>query len=339
MSALSGRVEAAKFNDVKAAADYLGNGAIEVNMYEKEISDIVRRESVFLQRVDKVPATGHPHRYFDQTAIATGSFSDPRTISPTATGPTRTERSAFIKALTAQTNFGLFDVDVTRMQGQFAYLEAKDIEDITSGIIVAEAVAVWAGTDTSLTSPTTIQYVGLLTQLTNQATISLGSSIIDGLKAKVAAMVANVTFRVKPTAIYLNPILSDLIDREAKASHIELKNVMVAGVQVEALQTQAGVLPLIPDPYLAEDTTGSYGFAAPGSGNSNYFAVIVTEKLIEMPHVHGGDGNLNPRIFQLGLLAGLQGQYVGVHFNAILAKQASIAHAVVAVVRPTVVAS
>jgi hypothetical protein len=72
-----------------------------------------------------------------------------------------------IKAITAQTNFGLFDVDVTRMQGQFAYLEAKDIEDITSGIIVTEASAVWNGTDTSLTTPTTIQYVGLLTQITN----------------------------------------------------------------------------------------------------------------------------------------------------------------------------
>jgi hypothetical protein len=66
--------------------------------------------------------------------------------------------------------------------------------------------------------------------------------------------------------------------------------------------------------------------------------VILTEKMIEMPHVHGGDGNLNPRIFQLGLLAGLQGQYVGVHFNTVIAKLAGIAHAVVAVVRPTVTA-
>lgn len=324
---------------LQAAADYLGNGAIETNRYESDIADIVRRESVFLQRIDKKPATGHPHRYFDQTAIATGGFTDPRNITTSATGPTRTERSVMIKAITAQSNFGLFDVDVTRMQGQFAALEAKDIEDITSGVTVTSAVAAWAGTDTSLTTPTTTQYVGLLTQITNQATIGLGASIIDGLKGKVAGMVANATLRVRPTAIYLNPLLLDLIEREAKAAHIELATMDVtAGTTVKFLATQAGNLPLIPEPYIPATTDTSYGFAAPGSGNSNYFAVIVTEDMIEMPVVHGGDGNLNPRIFQLGLVGGLQGQYVGVHFSAIVAKLASAAHAVVAVVRQTMTA-
>src|SRR4051812_11041142 len=105
----------AKWSDpVAAAADYLGNGAIEINKYESEIVDIIRRSSVALQRFSKMPATGHPHRYFDQTAIATGAFSDPRTIAVSATSPTRTERAAMIKAITAQTNVGLFDVDVTR---------------------------------------------------------------------------------------------------------------------------------------------------------------------------------------------------------------------------------
>ena len=50
--------------------------------------------------------------------------------------------------------------------------------------------------------------------------------------------------------------------------------------------------------------------------------------------MHGGDGNMNPRIFQLGLLANLTGQYVNVHFNAVIAKGATCAHAVVDVQRP-----
>jgi hypothetical protein len=332
-----GRVTASFSGSMSAAADYLGNGAIEVNRYETEISDIVRRESVFLNRVPEMPATGHPHRFFDQTAIATGSFSDPRTLTVSATGPTRTERSVYIKAVTAQTNFGLFDVDVTRMQGQFGYVEAKDIEDITSGIVIAEASSVWAGTATAITDSSTASFCGLLTQISNQATIALGASIIDGLKAKVAAMFANPTQAPRPTAIYLNPILADLIDREAKAAHIDLRTVEVAaGVTVTCINTQAGVIPLIPEPFIPATTDTSYGFASPGLGNSNYFAVIVTEKMIERPVVHGGDGNLKPRIFQLGLLSGLQGQYVGVHFSAIVAKRPDAAHAVVAIVRPTV---
>lgn len=335
--AMPGERVTASFAKIEAAADYLGNGAIEVNRYESEIADIVRRESVFLTRVPETPATGHPHRFFDQTAIATASFTDPRNITPSASGPTRTERAVYIKAVTGQTNFGLFDVDVTRMQGQFAYVEAKDIEDIVSGITITEAAAIWNGTATAITDSSTQSFCGLLTQISNQATISLGASIIDGLKAKVASMLANQTQNVRPTAIYLNPILNDLIDREAKAAHIDLKTVeVVAGVHVKFISTQAGELPLIPDPFIPATTDTSYGFAAPGSGNSNYFAVITTERFLERPVVHGGDGNLKPRIFQLGLLAGLQGQFVGVHFSAVVAKRADAAHAVVAVVRPTV---
>lgn len=338
--AMARMMASSAMGSMRAAADYLGNGAIEVNAYDTEIADIVRRESVFLDRIPERPAKGHPHRFFDQTAIATGGFTDPRNITTSPSGPTRTERAVYIKAITAQTNFGLFDVDVTRMQGDFAYVEAQDIEDIGNGVVVTAASSVWSGTATSIGDSTTQSFCGLLTQISNQATIGLGASIIDGLKAKVAAMLANKAQNVRPTAIYINPILNDLIDREAKAAHIDLGEMEVAaGVTVKYINTQAGRLPLIPDPFIDQDTTGSYGFSAPGSGNSNYFAVIVTERMIERPVVHGGDGNLKPRLFQLGLLAGLQGQYVGVWFTAVVAKRPDAAHAVVAVVRPTVTAS
>lgn len=324
-----------QMQDVRAAADFLGNGAIEVNMYESEIFDIVRRESVAAQRMKPVPATGAPHRYFEQTAIATATMTDPRSISPTPSGPTRVEKSAVIKALTGQTNFSLFDVEVTQQQGQFARLEAKDIEDITSGIMVLMGTQIWQGNDTSLVSPTTTDYMGLLSQITNHATIALGSSIIDGLKAKVASIMANVTYKARPTAVYLNPILLDLIDREAKAQSIVLGQVQVAaGVTVSGLNTVAGLLPLIPEVYIPSTTDTSYGFSAPPGGYRNYFAVIVSEADIERPYISGATQNPNPRIFQLGLLAGLQGQYVGIHFSSILAKGAAYAHGLVAVVRP-----
>lgn len=323
----------AKF-DLQAAADTLANGAIVINMYESEIADIVRRESVAIQRFSKPPASGAPHRYFEETAIGTGAFSDPRSIAPTPGGPTRAERSAVIKAIVAQSNFGLFDVQTAQQQGQFAYLEAKDVEDITNGIVVTAASAVWNGSDTSLTSPTTLQYMGLLRQITNTSQVAIGASIIDALKQKVAVMMGNTTFKVRPTAIYLNPILGDFIDREAKAGSIKLTEVVVAGVTVNALETQAGRLPLIPEAYLPATTDNSFGFTTPGSGNSNYFAVIVTEPWIEMPYVNPNGGDM-PQLFQLGLLAGLQKQFVGVWFNTVLAKGPSYAHAVVAVTRPT----
>src|SRR3954467_11628783 len=113
----------AQFASMKAAADYLGNGAIEVNMYETEIFDLVRRSSPIFDRVRAEPATGHPHRFFEESAIGQGAFTDPRTTTYTPGGPTRSEKVIYIKSMVNGSNFGLFDVQVTQQQGQFDYVE------------------------------------------------------------------------------------------------------------------------------------------------------------------------------------------------------------------------
>ena len=58
-----------RFLDLMAAAEYLGPGAVEVDRYQTEIFDIVRRRGVFGQRIKQVPATGHPSRFIEETAI------------------------------------------------------------------------------------------------------------------------------------------------------------------------------------------------------------------------------------------------------------------------------
>jgi hypothetical protein len=323
--------------ELRAAADFLGTGAIEVPIFEKEIFDLVRRSSVALQRIKRSPATGHPHRYFEQTAIATAASVDPRNISTSATGPTRLERPVFIKAATGQSNLSLFDKDVTEQQGQFAAVVAKDVEDIISGIDVLEGQMLWGGTDTSLVAPTTLQWCGGLTQITQEFTVLSGNSIIDGLKTAVANMVANQQYVVRPVAIYLNPLLADYIDQEAKASRITLDSVeVVAGVSVSAISTQVGKLPLIGDPYMptCPASTAQYGFSATPSGLKGYYAVILTDGEVEIPVISGKEFNPRPRLFQLGLIGNLAGQFVGVTFDAVVFKGASYAHAVVQVIRP-----
>ncbi len=325
----------AKMMALDAAADYLGTGAIEVPEFEREIFDVLRRSSIALQRVEQVPATGHPHRYFEQTALASAAAVDPRNLSATATGPTRVERPAFIKAVTAQSNLSLFDKDVTEQQGQFASVVAKDVDDIINAVELKRASMFWTGTDTSMSAPTTLEWMGGLSQVTQQFTCAPGASIIDALKTAVATMVANQTYVVRPTAIYLNPLLSDYIDQEAKASRITLDEVeVVAGVTVSAISTLIGKLPLIGDQFMPTDTASKYGFSAPPSGNKNYYAAILSEKDIEIPVISGREYNPNPRLFQLGLVGNLSGQYVGVKFDTLIFKAAAYAHAVVAVQRP-----
>ena len=260
----------AQFLDLHAAADFIGPGAIEVNRYATEVTDIVRRRGVFGQRIKTVPATGHPSRFFEETAIpspsAANAFVDPRNISATTVSPSRVERSVPLKALVAQLNYNLFDMELGAQQKQFAYLQAKDLADAVDGLMRTHDVALWNGNDTSLGAPTTAQYYGVAGQIAsggNVLNLAVSDSIVDNLKSTIAAMVANSSYEVRPSAIYANPVLLDLIDREMKTEfNVVLNSVEItAGYKVKALSTQAGEIPLIPDWSLSYTGT-------PGSGTA-----------------------------------------------------------------------
>jgi hypothetical protein len=314
----------ANFLDLHAAADFLGPGAIEIDRYQTEITDIVRRRGVFGQRIKQVPATGQPSRFFEETAIASPTaaqaFVDPRNIAPTLQAPTRLERTVPLKALVSQINYNLFDMEVGTQQSQFAYLQAKDLADAVDGLLRTHDVALWNGSDTSLSTPTTAQYFGAIGQIEaggNTVTIGTTASIVDGLKSTIAQMVSSSSFDARPTAIYANPVLLDLIDREMKAEfNVVLSTVQITGgLTVKALSTQAGELPLIPEwalPY-----TG-----IPGSGTAVLPAYIVTEDLIEYHWLT----DPNPRIFKLGLPNTLMTQSVVVKFGGVVVKGANYAH-------------
>jgi hypothetical protein len=313
-----------QFLDLHAAADFLGPGAVEVNRYQSEITDIVRRRGVFGQRVKQMPATGHPSRFFEQTAIvspsAANAFVDPRNIVATVGSPTRLERSVPLKALVSEINYNLFDVEVGAQQSQFAFLQAKDLADAVDGLMRTHDVALWNGNDTSLSTPTTNQYYGATGQIAdggNVATIGVSESIVDGLKSIIAGMVASSSYEVRPTAIYANPVLLDLIDREMKTDfNLVLSSTDVAGgLRVKTLSTQAGELPLIPE--WALGYTGT-----PGSGLAVLPAYIVSEDMIEYHWLT----DPNPRVFQLGLTGSLAAQHVVVKFGGLVVKGSSYAH-------------
>src|SRR5712691_3262027 len=314
----------AQFIDLLAAADFLGPGAVEVNRYQSEITDIVRRRGMFGQRIRQVPATGHPSRFFEQTAIpsptAAQAFVDPRNIVATVGSPTRVERSVPLKALVSEINYNLFDIEVGAQQSQFAFLQAKDLADTVEGLMRTHDVALWNGNDTSLSTPTTTQYFGAIGQIVaggNSTTIATTASIVDGLKSTIAQMVASSSFEVRPTAIYANPVLLDLIDREMKAEfNVVLNTVEITGgVRVKTLSTQAGELPLIPE--WALGYTGT-----PGSGTAVLPCYIISEDMIEYHWLT----DPNPRVFQLGLPGTLATQMVAVKFGAVVVKGASYAH-------------
>ncbi len=314
----------AQFKDIHAAADYIGPGAIEVPQYNSEITDIVRRRGVFGQRIKQVPATGHPSRFFEETGIPSPSlaagFVDPRNIVAPVVSPTRVERSVPLKALVAQLNYNLFDMELGAQQKQFAYLQAKDLADTVEGVMRTHDVALWNGADTSLSTPTSVQYYGAGAQIANggnTVTIGTGQSIVDGFKSTIALMVANSNYAVRPTAIYANPVLLDLIDREMKTAF----NVVLNTTEIEGGITREDAF-----------DTGRRHSADPGVdaglhrharlGSAVLPAYIVTEDLIEYHWLT----DPNPRVFQLGTPGSLASQYVVVKFGGLVVKGANYGH-------------
>ena len=311
--------QAPDFFSMQGAADFLGPGALYKPEYQPEILDMVRRRGAFGQRIPAVPATGQPSRYFEQTRIVRGAFADPRSMNYTpGADPTRRERSVTVKAITAAIGFGLFDVEVTRQQGgQFNMLVAKDINDAIEGTMLTSDDALWNGTDTSLTTPTTMQYVGGLTQVNRTASVASTASIIDAVKAEVASMMANSSFRVMPTALYGNPVLLDLIDQEERLNHRQMPrtvlNDVTGGLTVNAIATQAGLLPLIPDFLIPNGVSGG---SSSESGKTDYTLMIVSEKLVERHYITTPE----PRCFVLGLEGNLATRYQIVLFDAVVWK-------------------
>lgn len=321
--------------DVTAAMQFQGPGALVVDDFQKEITDALRRNSVLDGRIEYVPATGDISTYYEQNTINGGASVDPRSPSSTPTSNPRTSRGVKMKATTNQVNFGHYETIINQQQGHFTELKAKDLNDMLNGIGLHHGKMLWRGTDTNLVVPTTLQYVGLSRQITNTFSVGVGASIVSAICAKVAAMVSSETYELMPTAVYIHPLAHHYLVEEEKlaafnTTHISnLSKTTIAGLTVPAIQTAAGVLPLIPEPFIPSAVN------ATRSANTDYGIAIVTEPLLEYHYV----GEKSMHLFELGTTGNLQQQYVGIKYGAPVAKGPSYAHAYGTIERPTIIAN
>lgn len=316
----------AQFLDLKAAAQF-GNGYVLVDQYDTQIDDAVRRSSIMTQRIRKRLASGDPSRWVIQNAIGQAAFNDKRSLAPVATSATRTEGAVAIKAITNRVAFGLYDQSLAQVMPQQFQLKAQDLSDMLDSVLLLHGQNVWAGSDkvngALVGDGTTLEYVGVPYQITGTNTVvDSSSSIVSAIRRKVAELMNNKTFIVRPTAIYVNPMVVYFIEEELKQANNTIAQVeVVPGVVVNGIQTAAGVLPIVPDVFL--DMDPDWATAAPVDQH-NYPFVIADENLIEFHHLPGSD---KPQLFQLGTVANLQEDYVGVMFGGVVVKGAGRAHA------------
>jgi hypothetical protein len=324
----------AEFIDLKAATDIQGPGALITEDFSKEITDVVRRTSVLDGRIAYIPASGNFSTYYEQNTVNGGVFVDPRAVTAAATSNARTEHSAKVKAITNQVSFGHYDVTVGKQQNNFPELKAKDLNDMLNAIGLVHGKALWRGTDTSLTTPTTLQYVGIASQITNTFTVGATANIVAAICAKVAAMVASENYQLMPSAVYIHPIAHFyLTEEERMASNnttqiSALSKTSIAGLEVLTIMTAAGLIPIFPEPFMPSAVNGADGTL------TDYGVAIVTEKMLEY-HYMGEKGMF---LFQMGTVTDLKESYVGIKYGVPIAKGASYAHAYGTISRPTVAA-
>ncbi|ANY70417.1 hypothetical protein BBD42_30905 [Paenibacillus sp. BIHB 4019] len=331
---MNSRVGEAQFVDIAAAVQFQGPGALITDDFQKEITDSLRRNSVLEGRLNYTPATGDFSTYFEQNTINGGAFVNPRSPSATPTSNVRTPHSLKVKALTNQTNFTHYDVTLGAQQGNFTELQSKDLNDMLNGISLAHGKALWRGSDSSLAVPTTLEYVGLAKQITNTFAVSPAASIVASIRAKVAAMVSSELYALMPTAIYIHPIGHHYLEQEQEASGnnqtqiSNLRKTVVAGLEVMSIMTAAGVLPIIPEPFMPSAVN------ATTASNTDYGIAILTEPMVEYHYV----GEKGIYLFELGKTSNLAQQFVGIKYGAPVAKGPSYAHAYGTIERPTIVA-
>lgn len=328
---MSKPLNSAHFIDLDAATQFQGPGALIVDDFQPEITDALRRNSVLDGRLKYVPATGDFSTYYEQNTINGGQFVNPRTPTSTPSSNPRTPHSLKVKAITNQINFGHYDIILGRQQAHFPELQAKDLDDMLNAIGLVHGFGLWNGLDTSLSAPTLLEYVGLPKQITNTFTVGPGASIVAAIRAKVAAMSGSRVYLSRPTAVYIDPIALNYLEEEERLAGnnttqiSNLRKTTVAGLEVTGIMTAAGVLPLIPEPFMPSSVN------ATNPTNTDYGIAILTESMVEYHYV----GEKGMYLIELGTTNNLQQQFVGIKYGAPVAKGPSYAHAYGTIERPT----
>lgn len=290
------------------------------------IKDILQRDTIIRNRIQTRPEGTETFRWVEQTAMATNaSFGDPRVIGTTvSTTPTRVEKLAKLKSIQNRITYGLFDEELTK-NGSFAYILEKDMKDAIGDMLKLSNNAIWTGTDTSYGTPTTAQYFGILNAITATGSITSGT-IADAIKTKVAEMSARTDVTAYPTAIYMNPMTKDLMDKEENAKTDKMKYYdveVVPGTIVTGVMTCIGILPIITDNRIpvAKDATEPTKDA--------HKIVLLNEDLVVRHYLQGRDVSYaDPVVFKLGTTQSLVTDYQMVMFDNVVVNYPDKAHCI-----------
>jgi len=299
---------------------------MHLQVFEDTIYDYQKNYLSIFNIVPALEATGQPTMFIDQTKKPNNTqFSSPTTL----TYKTRDEdygrvaKSAMIKCVTSTYSYPFFNTITARQQGVLPDFVTKDIGDWAAEIASFQNNKFWYGTDTDLATPTTQEYVGLMTQIQTKVVIPKASTLTltDIMETEVAKMDVNTkqnTGAGSDLFFAMNGMTMDKWIKEERARNTNIVNYtvqIVPGFEIPAIMTAKGLVGIVVDNELViEDNTAN--------GSDDHPIVLLNKRQIERRYI----GQSTPMVFDMAINNQLTSDKIAVMFDNIILRNATYGH-------------
>lgn len=268
-----------------------------LSIFEDTIYDyLLRRLSVF-NIIPSYEANGPAHMWVEQSKIPDNTqFSNPRNLTYKTIDDDygRLPTSAIIKCITSKLSIPYFDTLAARQQGEMPDFVTKDLNDWLFMFDKFINTKIIYGNDTSLSTPTTLEYMGIFNQITNRPVRAKDSTatLTDVIETEVANMdsdTLNTSISDANLVLVMNTRTTDLWVKEERVRNGNFRpytNEFKPGFKVPSVVTSRGEIPIITENYLnvVNNTTND---------STDHSVLLIDRSKIERRYI----GSANPSVF------------------------------------------
>jgi hypothetical protein len=270
---------------------------IHLALFEDTIYDYLNRDLSIYNLIPSYEATGQPTLWFEQTKRPSNEqFSDPNTLTYKTLDEDygRVPKSAMIKCITSKFHVPFFNTLVARQQNALPDFVQKDIEDWAYGIKRYINNKLYYGTDTDLATPTTNEYMGIMSQITNKVTKAKSdtTNITDLVETEIATMDSDIVHNTgsgSDLVIMMNGLTMDRWVKQERAINSNFRPEtaeIIPGFSIPAIRTAKGLIPVVTDNFInITDNTAN--------GSKDHPIVVLNRRMVERRYI----GSANPMVF------------------------------------------
>ena len=243
---------------------------LSITDYEKMLYDYRLRNFPIIVNFNSVEAMGYPHNFNEQNKIpsnttalnpktgnGTGSPVVPNfsmTASDTDYGRDNWKK-VFVKLYGNSIQYDYFARRYEERYGSFEDLLVKDYNDMIVDFDRVTHDKFWNGAATSVEDDETVslEYCGVLKQITDTTAITTGSNIFDAINTKMASLQARLDYSGLPDVICMHPSTYDILvkqERDRANSYITINSEIVPGWKVNTLNTYTKSFPIMITPFI-----------------------------------------------------------------------------------------